>query len=487
MKQSALPYVIIPFALACTVGPDYKKPAPDMGASYHAAGRGVSSRPADLAAWWREFHDEDLNQLVERAFDNNFDLRIAEQRIRESRALRGVAAAAWYPKVDANGSFTRQRISANGFFGQQGGGGAGGGGFVGGGSGANRTIDLWAATADASWELDIFGGTRREVEAAGADIEAQVEQRREVFVTLLGEIGRAYVDLRGQQRQLEILNSRIQSQQKTVDLTRIRYETGLSAELDLVRAQAILDQTRSELPTAESAVRVASHRIAVLLGGRPESLQSALLVTKPIPQPPGDIPTGAPAELLLRRPDIRRAERECAAASARIGAAVAAKYPKFRIATSIGPQATELRDLLDNKSIFYSLGPQISIPLFQGGRLDANIEVQTAREQQALLKYQQTLLTALEEVENGIIQYTYEQSRIESLGAAVASRRRAHALAQSLFEQGIVDFLNVLDAERELLQSESELARSATLVTQNAIFIYKSLGGGWQNAAPAGS
>lgn len=472
VKLNKYPIAAVCFAFAaCTVGPDYKKPDLPAPEAWTEQSAGVSTRPADLANWWTKFNDPQLTDLIDRAFINNLDLKIAESRIREARASRTAAGSAWYPQVGANGSYQRQRLSGNSF-------GAGGGAFP----GIDRNIDSYSATADASWELDIFGGTRRAVEAADASVDAAVESRRAIFVTLLGDIARNYIELRGSQKQLSILNERVRSQQQTIDLTKVRVETGLAAELDLIRAQALLESTQADIPPLQSFIRGASHRLSVLLGEFPGSLNNGLDATKPLPVPPEEIPIGAPANVLLQRPDLRRAERECAAASALVGAAVSEKYPKISLTSSLGPKATKLGDLFDHKSIFFSIGPSISIPLFQGGRLDANIELQTEREKQAVLQFKQLLLVALEEVESSVSRFDREQSRRGSLAASVASQQKALTMAKALYEQGLVDFLNVLEAERVLLQAQDDLIKSETLVSVNAVFIFKSLGGGWTEA-----
>lgn len=459
---------------ACTVGPDYKKPELASPPAWRETGAGTTTRPADLANWWSKYEDAQLTSLVDRALLSNIDLQIATSRIREARALRGVAASKWYPNLDANANYSRQRLSQRAF-----GGGAGALGAF------NPNIDSFSATLDASWELDIFGGTRREVEAADADIQAKYENRREILVSLLGEVANSYIQLRGAQRQLAILKNRLDSQQKSVDLTRVRFETGLAAELDVIRAKALLESSQAQWPSLDATVRLSAHRLGVLLGGFPEDLVDDLVIEKPLPAPPAAMPLGAPAEIVLRRPDLRRAERECAAATARVGVAVADKYPKISLTSSLGPKANHLGDMFDNKSIFFSIGPSIHIPLFSGGRLDANIEIQNAREEQAILQYKQTLQRALEEVENGIVQYTREQQRRDSLAQSMASQERALAMAKSLYEQGLVDFLNVLEAERELLNSQSDLVQSQTQVTLHSVFLYKALGGGWESAEDA--
>jgi NodT family efflux transporter outer membrane factor (OMF) lipoprotein len=456
---------------ACTVGPDYKKPELGTPAAYTSQGAGVTSRPADLVRWWSKFNDPVLDELIERAIANNLDLKIAESRIRESRAARIIAGAPALPSVGANASYQRLRTSAHSSV-------TGGGGAAAGG-GRNFNLDSWSATLDAAWEIDLFGETRRAVEAADADTQALIESRRAVLVSLLGDVAREYVEMRGHQRRMAIAVERARSQEQTLNLTKVRVDSGLASEFDLSRARALLESTRAEIPQLESLSREAAQRIAVLLGEFPGSLQSALDPARPVPLPPAEIPIGAPADVLLQRPDLRRAERDCAAASARVGVAVAQKYPKLSLSSSLGPKATRLGDLFDHKSIFFSIGSALAVPLFQGGRLNAQIDVQTELEKQSILQFQQTLLEALGEVESGVTRYGFEQQRRGSLAAAVESQQKALHMAKALYDQGLVDFLNVLEAERTLLQSQADLADSETLVSVHAILVYKALGGGW--------
>ncbi|MBI3818535.1 MAG: efflux transporter outer membrane subunit [Planctomycetes bacterium] len=470
-KKLIFTIVLAALAGACTVGPDYKQPVLPAPPEWKESGAGLSSQPADLARWWNQLNDPQLCELVEKALHNNLDLQLAGERVREARAIRGVAASKWYPSLDANASYNRERLSRNNL----GSGASGSPGF-------NPNIDAFSATLDASWELDIFGGTKRSVEAADADIAASYESRREVYVALLAELATSYVELRGFQHQLAIVKQRVDSQQKTLDLTRVRFDTGLASELDVARATALLENTKSLWPALDASVRQAAHRIGVLSGEFPGALVSELITEKPVPAPPAAMPLGAPADILLRRPDLRRAERECAAATARVGVAVADKYPKITLSSSVGPKSNHLGDLFDHRSIFFSIGPSIHVPLFEGGRIDANIEVQNARESQAILQYKQKLLSALEEVENGIVQYTRQQLRRDALASSLASQERALALAKSLYEQGLVDFLNVLEAERELLDSQNSFVQSQTQVTLGSIFLFKALGGGWEEA-----
>ena len=345
-------------------------------------------------------------------------------------------------------------------------------------------MNLWQAGFDATWEVDVFGGTRRKVEAADAQIEATIEGRRDVLVSLVGEVGRNYVEYRGYQRQLRLSRDQVQSQEKTRDLVKARVDTGLASELDLAQVNSELELTRAKIPTFDILAKASIHRLAVLLGSDPAALDAELAAESKVPKASSSIALGVPADLLRRRPDVRRAERLLASANALVGAAIAEKYPKFAITGSTGLRSTELSSLLESGSFFFGLTPSVSIPLFQGGRLDANIEIERARTEQALLAMKQTYLLALEDVENSIARFTREQSRRDSLLASVRAAERALELARALYDQGITDFLNVLVTERALIQRQTDLAQSDAQVSVEAVALYKSLGGGWESAEP---
>jgi outer membrane protein, multidrug efflux system len=478
----------------CTVGPNYAPPKtampqtwgelpaehgptslPTSGAT--SGGAALSSVPTSdppgtsLADWWTTFQDPALDSLVERAVNANLDLRAAQARVREARAQRGVASAELFPRVDAFGSYSRSRTSENSF------------GGPGGAPGSES--DLYQAGFDASWEIDVFGGVRRNVEAADADIAASIEDRRDVLITLLAEVAQNYVELRGFQRQVAIARANLQTQNETLNLTRTRFAAGLSSDLDVARAEAQVQTTESQIPTLESAARQSIHLLSVLLALEPTALLEELLTETPIPSAPPEVPIGLPSDLLRRRPDVRRAERQLAAATARIGVATADLFPRFSLTGSLGLESSHFSSLGDYSSRFWSIGPSVSWPVLDFGRIRSNVDVQNAREEQAFANYEQTVLTSLREVEDALVAFLNEQARRQTLVGAVNSNRRAVNLATQLYQQGLSDFLSVLQAQRDLFVSEDSLVQSDRAVTTGLVSLYKALGGGWEIEARA--
>ena len=342
----------------CKVGPNYTTPEVAVPAGWNSATTQPTTQPAvTVTQWWTTFNDPVLEELVEGAVAANLDLRIAAARVREARALRRVAGASLLPTIDGFGSYSRSRQSENieGFDTTAGTGGGGHGGVGGEAPTFNPgdEMDLFQAGFDASWELDVFGGVRRSIEAARADVEAAVEDARDVYVTLLAEVARNYVDLRGLQRQLAIARANLKSQEETLSLTRARFDAGLVGELDVTRARTQAKTTESIIPGLETQLRAAAHRIEVLSGVHPGAMSQRLLVEAPLPATPPAVPLGLPSELLRRRPDIRRAERQLAAATARIGVATAELFPRFSLTGSFGFQASEASDQGDWDSRFW--------------------------------------------------------------------------------------------------------------------------------------
>jgi NodT family efflux transporter outer membrane factor (OMF) lipoprotein len=331
----------------------------------------------------------------------------------------------------------------------------------------------------ASWELDVFGGIRRGVQAVGADVAAAEENRRDVLVILLGDVGRVYAQLRGFQRRVEIANKNIKTQQDTLDLTTARAKAGLATQLDVSRAAAQLETTKAAVPTLLSGIDVSIHRLSVLLGEEPGALRNELENVSPIPTAGPDIEVGLPSDLLKRRPDIRRSEAQLAAATARIGEAKADLFPRFVLTGTAGRQATQLHDLTLGAGNFFSVGPGISLPLFTGGRIRSNIAVQTSRQREALISYESSVLNALEEVQDALVNYSQEQERRDRLNQAAQQSQLAVDLAAEQYRAGLVDFLSVLDAQRELYADEDQAVQSQTSVTTDVIALYRALGGGW--------
>ena len=455
----------------CAVGPDYREPKLAMPAGWQEAQqKGVDIRPAELTQWWTSFNDPLLNSLVEGAVKSNLDLRIAEARIREARASRAVTASGLWPTLDVSAFYSRNRTSENAFalgsLAPQGGG--------------NLEQDLFKTGFDASWEIDVFGGVRRGVEAADATIAASVESRRDVLVTLLGDVAKNYIDLRGFQRRLAVARANLKAQQDTLELTRIRFQAGLTSDLEVAQAEALANTTAAQIPTLESALKQAAYSLDLLLGLSPGALWNDLVNETTIPSLPPEVLVGLPSELLRRRPDIRFAERQLAASTAQIGAAMADLFPKFFLTGAYGLQSISASDWFTGRSRYWSIGPTISWPIFDAGRIRANIEIRNAQQEQALNRYERTVLAAFGDVEKSLVNYSREQARQQALTSAVASNRRAVEMANELYVRGLNDFLNVLDTQRSLYAAENDLAQSEATMASNLVALYKALGGGWE-------
>lgn len=456
----------------CTVGPVYRRPDAALpGAWSQSLAAPLQPQPAEVERWWSRFDDPLLGSLVERAIAANPDLRLAEARVREARALRAVAASALWPAVEVSGSYSRVRNSENALPQP---------GLAGALPGLELEHDLFRTGFDAAWEIDIFGRARRGVEAAEAQAEAAVEDRRAVVVTLLGEVAANYVEHRALQRRLEVTRANLEAQRETLELTRVRFEAGLAAGLDVSRAEAQVSATAAQIPALETAIKQTAHRLERLLGLHPGALAAELSSPAPIPRLPAEVMVGIPSELLRRRPDIRGAERRLAAATAQVGVAVAELFPRFSLTGAGGLQSFSAGDLLAAGSRFWSIGPTVRWPVFSAGRIRANIEVQNARQEAALRQYEKTILGALEEVENALVALANEQARRESLLASVAASRSALESARELYLSGLADFLTVLDAQRALLAAENELIASEGALASDLVSLYKALGGGWE-------
>jgi NodT family efflux transporter outer membrane factor (OMF) lipoprotein len=463
---------------ACTVGPRYTRPAISApeGWSELPAGQATSADRTELARWWTAFGDPTLEALVARAFESNVDLKLAAARVREARAARGIAAAGALPQVDASAAYSRaQRSEAIPPFNSS---RAGGSPF------GARVQDTFEAGFDASWELDVFGGVRRDQEAALAQLQAAEESRRDVLVTVIADVARTYVELRGTQRRLEILEATIASQRDTRDLASARFEAGLGSELDVARADGLLSATVSERPELERIARQDVEALRVLLGGDAKPLP-ALDTPGAVPPLPPQIPSALPSELLSRRPDLRRAERELAAATARIGVATADLFPRFSIVGSFARVSASAADLGSASSQLWAVAPSVRWPIFAGGRIRANIRVQEARQEQALRQYEKAMLEAVEEVENALSASVRERRRQADLSASVEANRRSVALATDRYAGGVESFLSVLDAQRALYAAQDLLAQSETIAAVRLIALYKALGGGWEEEAAA--
>jgi multidrug efflux system outer membrane protein len=448
----------------CLVGPDFKPPQTQVPAAWidTATAQPPSGPLQDLVHWWTAFNDPMLSSLVERAIQSNLDLKLAQARIRQARAARNVAAAGLGPTVNAGGNYVRSASGVQTAAGSK-----------------NLTSSLYRTGLDAAWELDIFGGVRRSVEAADASVQAAVEDRRDVLVTLAAEVALNYTDLRSFQQQIAIAQENLKAQRHTAEITRLRYEAGFVGALDVANANAQVASTASQIPLLEAFTRQTIYSLSILLGREPSALLQELTPAAAIPAAAPAAPAGVPADLLRRRPDIRRAEAQIHADTAQIGVATADLFPKFTLSGSMGFQSNQFSSWLDWVNRFWSFGPAASWEIFASGAIRANIELQKAVQEQSLITYQQTVLTALQDVENALISSTKEAQRREALAEAVDANRKAVQYSIQLYTQGQVDFLNVLDAQRSLYVSEQALVQSTHDISTDLVALYKALGGGW--------
>jgi multidrug efflux system outer membrane protein len=412
-----------------------------------------------LSTWWKTLDDPVLTNLVEKAVSGNLDLKSARSRVREARARRGISEAGLFPTVDAAASATKNRLSEVRYGGDD--------------------YSLYAAGFDAGWEIDVFGGIRRSIEAATANLEAEKASLRDVMVSLLSEVALNYLDVRTIQLGIEVAVHNLEAQERSYRLALSRYEAGLTNELSVQQAKYNMESTRSKIPLLRTALAGAMNRLSVLLGLQPGALNGQLKEHAPIPVPPLKVAVGVPAEALRRRPDIRRAERQLAAQTAQVGVATADLYPKFSLVGSIGLESLSLGDVFSASGLAYLIGPSVTWPVFDAGAIRSNIRVQTERQKQALIQYEYAILTALEEVENALVAYAEEQNRMKALEASTRAAKRAVLLSESQYKAGLTDFTNVLDAQRSLLSFQEQLAQSKGKVTSNLVRLYKALGGGW--------
>jgi NodT family efflux transporter outer membrane factor (OMF) lipoprotein len=451
-------------ASACRVGPEHQVPDVPLAAQWTEAAAGAATEP--VREWWSVFDDATLDALVERALANNLDVQIAATRIREARALRAAVAGAWQPQVNAGASFARTSSSEAV-------------GVIPGPDPAN----LYSAGFDARWEIDLFGRRDHAVDAADAGVDVAIEGRRDAIVSMLAEVARTYVEVRGLQRQIAITRSNLELQRDTSELTQKRFTAGFATDFDVARAESQLATTTAAIPQFESRLHAAVHALSVLLGEAPGELARELEADAPIPAAPAVLDAGLPSQLLRRRPDVRAAERELARATAETGEAVAARYPSFSIGAVFTQQARTFEDLFDAQNNAWSLGGSLTAPILNGGTLKAQVEAREARADAARLQYKRTVLAALAEVETALAAVARERTRQESLTTALEADRRALLRVNDLYTRGIVSFFEVLAAQQSQLRSESSLAESTADLAAQTVALYKALGGGWESAA----
>jgi outer membrane protein, multidrug efflux system len=459
--SAALPAMLL-FA-GCMVGPDYHPPQPNPPATWAGvtntltnAAVVVTTNLPDLTRWWDKFGDPKLTSLVEEALRTNLDVQLAEANLRQSRGARGVIAGGLWPALTGTAAYTRGNDVA---------------GII--------SPNYYQAGLDAVWELDIFGGIRRNLESANASIQAAKENIRDVQVTLISEVAVNYIQLRSYQEQIDIARDNLHSEEHTADLTRQKLRVGFVSGLDLANANAQVATTASAIPVLQSSLQQNIYALSVLLARPPADLLDDLSKPGPVPLTPPDVPVGLPSDLLRRRPDVRQAEDQLHAATAQIGVAVAQLFPQFSLTGSVNSESDLLRTWFLGPSRLWNVGPTMTWPIFQGGSLVSNVRVQKALRDEAGITYRKTVLTALQDVENALIAFGKEWEHRKALNDAVIYNRRALDLSTQLYTQGTTDFLSVLDAERSLFSSQTALAQSKAAISTDLVALYKAMGGGW--------
>jgi NodT family efflux transporter outer membrane factor (OMF) lipoprotein len=469
MKRFAC--MILIFTSGCLVGPDYRTPKAPLVVNWsEPLESGLTNCEPPIARWWSVFHDPSLDSLIDRAVKYNHSLRQAEAAVRQARASVGVVRADLWPSADATGAYSRNRNSQHGFLTPPG--------------NVSPNYNLYQAGFDASWELDLFGGTRRAIESATANEQAAEFGRDDVLVSLLAEVAVNYVQVRGYQRRIAIAVDNIRSEQDALDITRSRLQGGMASDLDVSQAASVKAATEAAVPSLESALAASIHHLSTLLGQPPGALYNELSAPGPIPAAPPEIPVGLPADLLRRRPDVRRAERQLAAATAQIGVATAELFPKFSLTGSGGLESVSAGDFFTAGSKMWTVGPSAQWRILDAGRIRANIRVQNALQEQALESYETTVLGAFEDAENALAAYAKERSRFVALSEDVRASQRALDVATELYSRGMNGFLSVVVAETTLYNAQGQLAQSQTAIATDIIALYKATAGGWERSGP---
>ena len=459
---------------ACSVGPDFAKPqaaqlsqwsSPDKAAASQVVSRDMDER------WWQVFNDPQLSALSRRVLSDNLDLQLASSRLQQSRAVRQVITAEQYPGATASGGYGRRRNSAEGLNDPS-------------GNSGKSAFSLWEAGFSASWELDLWGRVRRETEAADATLEVAENDRRGVLLSVLAETAQDYIQLRGVQSTRAVTEQNLEVARHSLKLSQLRLADGVATDLDVAEAAAQVATIESRLPDLQQRQAQLINALSLLLGEPPQALQAELAPAAPVPQPPRQVAIGLPSQLAERRPDIRQAQARLHAATASIGVAKGDFYPRITLSGNVGSQAMQLSDFGSWGSRQFAIGPQLSLPLFDGGRLRGMLHLRQAQQQEAAIAYQQTVLRAWHEIDDQLTRYTTRQLRRDSLAEAVRQNQIALRTAQQQYVEGVVDFVNVLTVQSALLATQEQLVESSAGVSLAMVGLYKALGGGWESVYP---
>jgi multidrug efflux system outer membrane protein len=472
MKRLALPVALL--CAGCTVGPDYKKPDIAVPPAFREAPNAAQASDADLAQWWMQFNDPELQSLVTRALKSNPDLQTAASRVREARQQEIIEGAAGLPQVNASGNHLHFHSNGDPLAGITGQPPAPGG----------TDIKLYNVGFDATWEIDIFGGVRRSVEQAEANTEAAVWEMHDGEVSLTAEVATDYLELRTLQTRLAILTDEEKRERDTFSLVSARAQTGFVTQLDVNQQVSQAESTAAQIPPMQAQMRATEHAIAILLGQLPDALAKELEITAPPPATPALLPPGLPSDLLRRRPDVREAERKLAAATAGIGVAVADLYPKFDLLGGASFTSNRLDNLLSTSNLGEFGLLQITWPIFKGGKIHANINAKTEETTQAYLAYQKSVLGAVKDAEDALTREATDIQLTQALDRAARSAQSSALIARQQYVAGLVTYINVLQTQATDLSTRDQFAQGQLALSTDLVSLYKALGGGWQSRTP---
>lgn len=449
----------------CAVGPDYAKPETTVTDGWHGGTPEVNTggEAEQLADWWQRFNDPMLTRLVEEAALHNKEIAIALANVERARALRGVVRGNLYPSIGVGGDFSRRGNSQ-----------ANNNNFTG-----DKERDTYTSAADAAWELDFFGRARRAIEQADANREAVMEAKNGVVLSVVAEVARNYFIVRGLQKRILVAKRNVELLGEVEELAKNQFELGVVTEFDYARARGEREATAALIPNLEAEMQAGIYRISVLTGKKPETYLDTLLESEPLPMPPDSVPVGLRSDILKRRPDVRQAERELAAATAGIGLAETELYPNLTLTGSLGTNSIRFSELFTTEAIAYALSAAVDWSLFEGGSLRAGVEVANAEQRAALARYEQAILLALEDAEAALLRYGKEWQTLKQLYNVKDSREEAFEIARLRYEVGEENFLVMLDAERALITVRDDIIESETRILTALTQLYKALGGGW--------
>jgi NodT family efflux transporter outer membrane factor (OMF) lipoprotein len=485
-----LAWLLLAFLAGCKVGPSFAPPRESVPDRYAGASAGSTSAGEPVSFWWREFHDPELDRLVEEVSAGNLDLKVSYVRIVEARLEVVSARAQGLPSLNASASYNREQLGLAGILKSKGFSASSTAspqlqGLI---SSVEQPVNLWQVGFDASWELDLFGKVRRAVEAANAQSQEALEARNDMLVSLEAEVAQDYLQMRAAQELRRIVHEEVDAQREVVDLTQSRHLHGLAGEAEVDSAQAQLSSLEAQLPEYEQTFATSRHALAVLCGEDPEKFDDRFGASGELPALPAEVPVGVPSTLARRRPDIRGAEAALHAATAQIGVSVAQLFPDVSLNGSYGLRNLGTRYLFDWQSHFYTFGPTVSVPIFHGGQLLTSVRLSRAQAVEAALNYRKTVLTALQEVEDALTSLDQDAARTASLRDTVAADQQSVRVGLDAFHHGLSSYIDVLTVQLQTVQARQQLEQALLAQRTDLVRLYKALGGGWDGTpVPAGT